>query len=108
MPKQADYDVFRVLKPEEWSKDATWIYNRCLFLEAMSHFNPAVYFNETWVCDTQESAYNALKQSYSMEHYAMHKTHCRGFQTACDDYSRYVSDSIAKGNGVPKTIPYKK
>ena len=108
IPKQADYDVFRVLKPDEWSKDSRWIYNRCMFLEAMFEFSPAVYYNEPWLCDTQEGAYNALQRSYSTEHYALRKTHCRAFQTACDEYNKMVCESIAKGDGVPKTIPYKK
>lgn len=106
--KQADYDVLRPLKASEWSKDRIWLYNRSLFLCTMMCCNRAVYMNEAYVCDSVEDGWAAWTASYEYEDIQMSKAYPRLSEMAWDEYSKKNCESIARGDGILKAIPYKK
>lgn len=70
LPKQAAYDVLRPLKPDEWSKDHRWIFNRILFLACLCERKPLVYIGfdpDTYKGTAQEWYETVYKASYNNE-----------------------------------------
>lgn len=100
--------MFRVLAVDEWSSDIKWLYNRAMFLYAMGCCNYRVYVNEAYACDALQGAWTAYVTSYAYEHYLMSKLHHGVDEKAWDAYSHKNADSIARGEGVSRTIPYTK